>query len=77
MAKEITVFPSGSITLKAARVNANLTLDKAAKSLGTTKQTLISYEKGSTSPTVEKLEEMCKLYGCRMESISFLPSESD
>ena len=76
MAKEIKVFPSGSITLKAARVNAGFTLDEAADRLGTTKPTLISYEKGNTSPTVDKLEEMCRLYGCRMESISFV-RESD
>ena len=64
------------ITLKAARVNANLTLDEAAERLHTTKQTLISYEKGATYPTVDKLIEICHLYGVRIESILFLPKES-
>ena len=64
------------ISLRAARVNANLTLDEAADALHTTKQTLINYEKGVTSPTVDKLIEICHLYGVRIESISFLPKES-
>lgn len=33
------------ITLKAARVNAGLTLEEAAKSLGISRATLISWEK--------------------------------
>ncbi len=65
------------ISLRAARVNADLTLDEAAKALHTTKQTLINYEKGETSPTVDKLIEMCHLYGVRMESISFLPKATN
>lgn len=65
------------ITLKAARVNADLTLDEAAEALHTTKQTLINYEKGSTSPTVDKLIEMCHLYKVRIESILFLPKETN
>lgn len=65
------------ITLRAARVNAGLTLDEAAKALHTTKQTLINYEKGETSPTVDKLIEICHLYGVRIESILFLPKESN
>ena len=64
------------ISLKAARVNADLTLDEAAEALHTTRQTLINYEKGVTSPTVDKLIEICHLYGVRIESISFLPKES-
>ena len=65
------------ISLKAARVNANLTLDEAAEKLHTTRQTLINYEKGASSPTVDKLIEICHLYGVRLESISFLPKESN
>lgn len=65
------------ISLRAARVNAGYTLDKAAEALHTTKATLINYEKGETSPTVNKLIEICHLYGVRMESISFLPDESN
>lgn len=65
------------ISLRAARVNANLTLDEASKQLHTTKQTLMNYESGRTSPTVDKLMEICRLYGVRMESILFLPNESN
>lgn len=65
------------ITLKAARVNANLTLDDAANELHITRQTLSNYENGITSPTVEKLIEICHLYKVRIESILFLPKESN
>ena len=65
------------ITMKAARVNAGFTLDEAAERLHTTKQTLINYEKGMTSPTVDKLIEICHLYKVRIESILFLPKESN
>lgn len=65
------------ISLKAARVNADLTLEQAAEALHTTKQTLVNYEKGTTFPTVDKLIEMCHLYKVRLESISFLPRESN
>ena len=77
MKKKIKVIPNEPISLTAARVNAGYTIDKAAEELGIAKPTLISYEKGNTSPTVDKLEEICHLYGCRMESISFLPKQTN
>lgn len=75
--KKIKVIPNEPISLSAARVNAGLTVEQAAERLGITKPTLINYEKGNTSPTVDKLEEICHLYGCRMESISFLPKQTN
>ena len=60
------------ITLEAARVNAGLTLDQASENLGTTKQTILSYEKGRTSPTIDMVLRMCELYGVSIDRLNFL-----
>ena len=39
------------LSLKAARVNVNLTQEKAAEMLGISEKTLYSYENGHTFPT--------------------------
>ena len=52
-------FPK--ISLAAARVNANLSQDEAAKKIGVSRDTLRNYESGKTVPrweTVRKIEEV-------------------
>ena len=61
------------ITLKAARVNAGLTLESAAKDLGISKNTLISYEKYRTMPDMEMGTAMASLYGFSVNDLIFLP----
>lgn len=61
------------ITLKAARVNAELTLAVAAKELGITKNTLINYEKYRTVPNMEMGRAMATLYGVSVDDLIFLP----
>lgn len=51
------------ITLKAARVNLNLTQTEAAKQLGVSKDTLSNWENGRTSPNVEKFKLIEQVYG--------------
>lgn len=49
------------ISLKAARVNANLSQQEAAKKLGISKATLQNYESGQTVPDIlisRKIEEV-------------------
>ena len=60
------------ITLEAARVNAGLTLEQASENLSTTKQTLLSYEKGRTFPTIDMVFRMCELYGVSIDRLNFL-----
>lgn len=50
------------ISLKAARVNADLTLDQASQMLGVNKRTLWSWENGKTEPKTSKVEEMSRIY---------------
>ena len=63
------------ITLKAARVNADLTLEDAAKGLGITKNTLISYEKYRTIPDMRIGKAMASLYGTSVDDLIFLPED--
>jgi len=62
------------ITMKAARVNAGLTLDQAAKKIGVTKMTLINWEKGRTAPKPADFEYLCKIYQMPRDYI-FLPGD--
>ena len=46
------------VSLKAARVNANLTMGEAAQKVGINEATLRKWEKGSTSPTVDRFNKL-------------------
>lgn len=60
------------ITLKALRVNADLTQEAAAKALNVTSRTLQSWEDYKTYPKGPQLIQICDLYGCELKDI-FLP----
>jgi len=60
-----------AITLKAARVNAEMTQSEAAKALGISKNTLLSYEKYKTVPDIEKSKKIAALYGCTVDDLIF------
>lgn len=60
-----------SISLKAARVNANFTQETAAIQLGISKATLQNYETGETSPTMEMVEKISVLYEFPKDYIFF------
>ena len=61
------------IKWNAARVNAGLTIDDAAEKLGKSKNTIISYEKYKTIPTMDTAQAMASLYGMSLNDIIFLP----
>lgn len=63
------------ISLAAARVNAKMTQEFVAKSLGISKSTVVSWEKGKTSPKASDLKKMCELYCITMDYI-FLPDDT-
>ena len=50
------------LSLKAARVNADLTQKQVAEKLGKNPMTIASWEKGETSPSIKNLYRLCKLY---------------
>lgn len=57
------------ISLKAARVNANLTQKQAAQGIGVDASTIVSWESGKTSPKAVFLEALCRLYGVTVDNI--------
>ena len=57
------------ITLKAARVNANVTRKEAAKAVEVDPQTIYNWESGKTTPGIGKFRALCQLYGVSMTDI--------
>lgn len=63
------------ITLKAARVNANLTQEEVAKKLKKSKNTIVNYENGKSVPDIETGKAIAALYGCSVDDLIFLPND--
>ena len=63
------------VTLRAARVNRNLTLSEAAKALNVGERTLSYWENGKSSPRADKMAKICRLYECTPNDIIFLPDD--
>ena len=63
------------LTLKALRVNAGFTIEKASKELGISTVTLRSYETNKTIPTVKMMNKMLNLYNAKFSDFEY--SEED
>ena len=64
------------ISIRAARVNANLSQKEAADYLGVSNKTLGNWENGITFPPADKIPLICELYGVSYDNLNFLPSDS-
>lgn len=64
------------ISLKAARVNAELTQAQVAKSIGISESTLIKWENRRTFPRSYQLEALCNLYRVPVDCISLTKKSS-
>ena len=51
-----------AITLKAARVNVDLTQEEAAKAIGVTQNTVYRWEKGVSAPHIKYIPKICEVY---------------
>ena len=60
------------LTLKALRVNAGFTIEKASKELGISTVTLRSYETNKTIPTVKMMNKKINLYNAKFSNIDDL-----
>ena len=60
-----------AITLKAARVNADMTQLEVATALGISKNTLSNYENYKTVPDIEMSKKIAALYGFTVNDIIF------
>lgn len=61
------------VTIKAARVNSNLTQAEVAQHMGVSIDVIKNIEAGKRALKVTELETMCRLYGCGFDDI-FLPT---
>ena len=57
------------ISLKAARVNANLSQENVAKKMKKSKVTINHWENGKTEIDYGNLTELCRLYSVTMDDI--------
>lgn len=57
------------VTLRAARVNANISQQTMAKELGVSSCTLRSWENDKTFPDAVQLARMCRMYNVSMDDI--------
>lgn len=61
------------ITLKAARVNCGLNQKEAAKLIGVSRTTIMSWEKYRSFPNVIHLHAIEQAYNVKYDDIIFLP----
>ena len=52
-----------------ARERKGYTIQEAATKIGVSITTLGSWENGKTSPTAQRLIDLCKLYGCTADEL--------
>lgn len=64
------------ISMAAARVNARMTQDEAAREMNVSKNTIVNWEKGKTSPTVPQARKLASIYRIPIDYI-FLPAISN
>ena len=60
------------VSIKAARINAELSTTDAAKQLGISSSTLYNYESGQTAPPLRVLMKMLDAYSCELDDLIFL-----
>lgn len=61
------------VTIKAARVNKNLTQTELAEAVGVGVRTIQNWESGVSSPRADMMPIICKVLECSTDDIIFLP----
>lgn len=61
------------ITLKAARINKNLTQEEAGKLIGVSADVISNWERAVSFPDVLQLKAIEKAYGVEYKQLIFLP----
>ena len=64
------------VTLKAARVNAGITQEKAAEMIGISRSLIQNWERGKSFPDAMHLKKIETAYGVSYDDIIFLPSKT-
>lgn len=64
------------MTMKAARVNKNLSQAKAADLIGVSRDVISNWERSVTFPDVLQLKKIEDVYGVSYNDLIFLPKEN-
>lgn len=64
------------VSLKAARINADLLQSDVAKRLGVSKESVANWERGKTAPRSTTLVRLCQMYNVPINAI-ILPKKFD
>lgn len=62
-------YKETSDTIREARLNAGLSLRKASKKVGVSVTTLMKWEEGTTSPSLENAKRLCEAYGISIKDL--------
>lgn len=68
---EVKEMPAIKITLAAARVNAGMTQEEAAKQMKVDRSTIRRWEKGIKSPDYDESQELARIYNLPFDYIFF------
>lgn len=64
------------LSLRAARVNAEMTQAQAGKALGVSAHAILNWETGKAIPSADKAQALASLYGLNMDDIDFCRKSS-
>lgn len=66
-----------AMTLKAARVNKDMTQEEAAAAIGVSVSTLAKWEQYKAFPSTKQVADILEAYGADFDEIIFLPEGTD
>lgn len=67
----ITISTGVKLTLKAARVNVDLTQEEVAERMGVNVKTMQQWENGRTFPNVKQAKKLANIYGISIDDFTF------
>ena len=63
-------------SLKALRINKNLTQLEVGQKIGVSRETISNWEAGKSFPNVKQIKMLEELYGAQYDDIIFLPNNN-
>lgn len=60
------------VTIKAARVNKDMTQEAFANAVGVGVRTVQNWEAGVSSPRADKMPEICEVLDCEIDDIAWV-----
>lgn len=60
------------VTIKAARINKNMTQPEFAKAIGVGVRTVQNWESGASNPRADMMPVICKALECEFDDLIFL-----